>query len=99
MYFKELLSLIVVTIVLMGEELMAEEYKDIDVPILFTHGDCDTQTSPVASRAFANKIPSKDKTYLSFSGCFHELHNEIAEDRAKVIKSYCDWIKTQLKSK
>lgn len=87
------------TVVLMGEDLMSYGYQDITVPILFTHGDCDTQTSPTASRAFANKIPSKDKTYLSFNGCFHELHNELAEDRAKVIKSYCDWIKTQLKNK
>ena len=75
---------------------MQEDYKEIKVPILFTHGDKDTQTCPEASRRFANKIPSKDKTYLSFNGCYHELHNELAEDRAKVIKSYCDWIKSQI---
>ena len=86
------------TIVLLGEGLLSHDYQYIDMPILFTHGDSDTQTCPVASRKLANMIPSKDKTYLNFNGCFHELHNEIAEDRNKVIQSYLDWIKSQLKN-
>jgi acylglycerol lipase len=76
----------------MGEGLLSESYKTFNVPLLMTHGTNDTQTSPQGSKKFYELIPSKDKTYESFPGCYHELHNEIEPDRQKIIKTYIDWI-------
>ena len=79
-----MISLQVTTIVLLGEDLLKEEYKTVTVPVLITHGTHDTQTSyvvffdclfngrPEASKKFINLVPSKDKTYASYPNCLHE---------------------------
>jgi alpha-beta hydrolase superfamily lysophospholipase len=107
----------VTTIVLLGENLLKSEYQTLDMPMLITHGEKDTQTwycfssqslfhdtgganqctrrnvlSPIASKKLVDQAPSKDKKHVTFPGCLHELHNELEEDRKKVIQLYVDWI-------
>ena len=85
------------TVVLTGEELLSQGYSKINMPVLITHGDHDTQTSPIASKKFFDLLSIKDKTYVSLADCYHETHNEPEPDRSKVIKLWIEWILARAK--
>lgn len=74
-----------------GKALATKNYKTITLPLLIAHGTDDKLTSYEASKAFFDKIPSTDKTFETYPGAYHELHNE-KEEKEQVIQLYIDWI-------
>ncbi|KAI8928038.1 Alpha/Beta hydrolase protein [Entophlyctis helioformis] len=73
-------------------ELQNQVSKTFDLPILMVHGSKDVMTCPKMSKAFFDSIPSKDKTYKSLEGFYHEAHNEIGADKNVPVKLYVEWI-------
>nr|KAJ3422231.1 hypothetical protein HK105_000624 [Polyrhizophydium stewartii] len=56
----------------MGNELQTVHSKTFKTPVIIVHGSKDLITSPTASKAFHDAIPSTDKTYVALDGYLHE---------------------------
>jgi acylglycerol lipase len=76
----------------MGNDLLETHAYSFEKPLLISHGTNDVLTCPVASRNFFERAPSTDKTYRSFEGMYHELHNESPSDRRQVYDLYVEWL-------
>jgi acylglycerol lipase len=71
-------------------ELETKHFKNFNLPLLISHGTEDTLTSHESSKNFYEKVPSVDKTFNSYEGYFHELHNEPEGD--EIVQEYINWI-------
>jgi alpha-beta hydrolase superfamily lysophospholipase len=54
---------------------------DVNVPMLFIHGEADRLNSPDGVRTFFENVASADKTLHLYPDMYHELHNDIGYDR------------------
>lgn len=73
-----------------GTYMLNEGYRKFNKPVLIAFGTADKMTSYQAARDFYDKLDVVDKTFLSFDGLFHELHNEPEQDA--VLRSYVAWL-------
>lgn len=62
------------------------------VPLLLMHGEKDQITSPLATKAFADRVRG-DITLRIWEGLYHEIHNEYRQ--AAVLDTLFDWLKTR----
>lgn len=62
---------------------------ELKLPLLIYHGSADRLTSHDASEEFARKVKG-DVTWKSWSGLFHECHNE--PEQNDVFRMVSDWI-------
>ncbi|TPX59247.1 hypothetical protein PhCBS80983_g02562 [Powellomyces hirtus] len=76
-------------IVLNGESLTRNAHN-FKLPVLVTCGTNDHIVSYKHAKQWHVLAASEDKTWKSFEGLCHELHNE--PERDEVIKLYVDWI-------
>jgi len=63
-------------------------------PCLILQGTADKLVDPAASRAFFEAAGSSDKTYRSYDGLYHELHNE--DERETVFGDVDRWLEERL---
>ncbi len=68
----------------------------LTLPCLIMHGRDDALTSPQASRQFYERAGSKDKTYRSYEGSYHEVFNEI--DKQKPLSDVREWLRTHTRT-
>ncbi|WP_194776889.1 alpha/beta hydrolase [Pararhodonellum marinum] len=61
-----------------------------NLPVLIMHGSEDLLTNPKGSQLLHEQAGSKDKTFLSYKGFYHEIVNEI--EKEKVMQDMLDWI-------
>ncbi|KAJ7050946.1 Alpha/Beta hydrolase protein [Mycena amicta] len=47
-----------------------------ELPVLFVHGDVDTIAAHTVTKKFYEEISAQDKTWITYPGGAHELHNE-----------------------
>lgn len=73
-----------------------EHASEFDVPLLLLHGDADKITSPIASKTFAENVPSELCTLKLLNGLYHSLHNEISN--TKMFELIINWINTKIDS-
>lgn len=66
---------------------------DMPCPLLIMHGGADKVTSQPASETFAKKLKG-DVTYKSFTGLYHEIHNEV--ERQEVLDYFYGWLQNKL---
>lgn len=66
------------------------ELERITAPTLILHGTADTLTPIKGSEALRDGIRSTDKTYVTFDGLYHELHNE--PEQADVFAVMRGWL-------
>ncbi len=57
----------------------------IQIPILMIHGEADGIADVLGSREFFKRVTSKTRDLKVYPGLFHELMNEVKEDREKVL--------------
>ncbi|KAI8894555.1 Alpha/Beta hydrolase protein [Globomyces pollinis-pini] len=74
------------------DDLLNNRVKDFNLPLYIAHGTNDKLTCPISSKKFFDQVPTTDKTYKSYEGYYHELHNESPEHRQVVYRDYVDWI-------
>jgi alpha-beta hydrolase superfamily lysophospholipase len=68
----------------------AQNSGKIKIPVLIQLGSRDTAFS--GQRELFEMIGAKDKTFKLYEGLKHEVYNELAADRAKVLADLKDWL-------
>lgn len=76
-------------ILLAGPRIMGRA-AEIKLPLLLVQGSADRITDPAAIASFASSC-GKNVEYLSYEGCYHELHNEPGKE--EFMKAVIAWIK------
>lgn len=82
-----------------GEGLLQRGYLSYpeSKSILAVHGTGDKVTDHDATHELLQKTKSSDKTFKSFEGYYHEMHNEPGDDKWNEIMFIVDWIKSRSK--
>jgi acylglycerol lipase len=73
-------------------EAFPEQVPNLTLPILLVHGSEDRLVSVQGSRMVYERASSEDKTLEIYDGLFHEVLNELPEDRARVIADIVAWL-------
>lgn len=76
-----------------GEDLLSHP-PSIALPLLVQQGTNDKVTSYEATKELFNKLPpgNEDRTFKTWEGYYHELHNEPENERNEAIKYTAEWI-------
>jgi acylglycerol lipase len=64
----------------------------LTLPLLLVHGSEDRLVSAQGSRMVYERASSEDKTLEIYDGLFHEVLNELPEDRARVLADIVAWL-------
>jgi alpha-beta hydrolase superfamily lysophospholipase len=67
---------------------------DVNIPVLFIHGEADRLNLADGIRRFFERMASADKTLHIYPEMYHELHNDIGYD--PVMRDLVQWLKTHL---
>ncbi|KAF7730810.1 hypothetical protein EC973_001328 [Apophysomyces ossiformis] len=70
--------------------------KNIETPILLSHGDADPINSYDSTAKVYEIARSTDKTLKAWKDLYHELHNEAREQREEVLNNYLGWIQARI---
>lgn len=80
----------------MGERL--DQYNGtINLPLLLMHGSDDQLTAHAGSKAFSERVKGDDITFKSWSGFYHELHNE--PEQKEVMNFVLNWMDARISGK
>lgn len=71
-------------------EMIQGRAKEINLPIMFMHGESDVVTPISGSRIMHERVASKDKTLHTYPNMQHEIMNEV--DRNTVLQTIVDWL-------
>jgi len=73
-----------------ADERLAQNFANIQVPVLIIHGTADKATKPVGSRHFYERTGSKDKTLKFYEGRFHDPLNDLGKE--EVMSDILSWL-------
>ena len=73
-------------------EAFPEQVGSLTLPLLLVHGSEDRLVSVQGSRMVYERASSADKTLEIYDGLFHEVLNELPEDRARVLADIVAWL-------
>jgi acylglycerol lipase len=65
---------------------------NLTLPLLLVHGSEDRLVSVLGSRMVHERASSYDKTLKIYDGLFHEVLNELSEDRERVLADIVAWL-------
>lgn len=68
----------------------------LQLPLLIQHGQEDKLAGVSGSERVMRGVSSSDKTLKVYPALYHEIFNELAADRAVVLKDLTDWIDARL---
>jgi acylglycerol lipase len=87
-----------VTEIASATEALPEQVPRLALPLLLVHGSEDQLSPPDGSRMVYERASSEDKTLKIYDGLFHEVLNELAEDRARVLADVDTWLSEHVAS-
>jgi alpha-beta hydrolase superfamily lysophospholipase len=64
----------------------------IQMPLLVMHGGEDKLAGVSGSRMVVERVGSRDKSLKVYEGLYHEIFNELPEDRQRVLGDLSAWI-------
>lgn len=70
--------------------------KELQIPLLLIHGTDDKLIAHKGSEEFAANASKNLLTFKSYLGFYHELHNEPAADRERVLVDVVGWLNSKL---
>jgi acylglycerol lipase len=73
-----------------------EKAHEITIPVLIMQSGDDQLVGPQGAQEFYDRLTTEDKTVKFWDGFYHEMFNEIPEDRAKAVQFTIDWIEKHL---
>ncbi len=76
---------------LRNQESLVPLARKVTLPALMLHSGNDHLCSPKGSEKFFENLSSKDRTFIIYDDCYHELFNEL--DREKVFTDMELWFK------
>lgn len=68
-----------------GQKKLIPSAKDMKLPIFLAHGELDVITAPSGTQGYYDNCASLDKTLKIYPGLYHEVHNEVKEEKEKVL--------------
>lgn len=74
---------------------MPKQFSKITLPLLVMHGAEDQLIPADASKVLYDNCTSEDKTLKIYPHLYHEILNELPEDRARVLADISDWVHTR----
>lgn len=77
-------------------EILPAALPLIQLPLLVMHGKEDKLAGVGGSQMVFSQVASRDKTLKVYERLYHEIFNELPEDRAVVFKDLSDWIGARL---
>src|SRR5581483_3342079 len=75
------------------EEVVARA-AELKTPTLYMHGGDDRVADPKQTELIFGKLGASDKTLKIYPGQFHEIFNELAEDRSKTLDDVSGWLRS-----
>ncbi len=78
-------------------EALPPRLPSLRLPLLALHGGADKLAGPAGSRLVVERAGSTDKTLKAYDGLYHEIFNERAADRERVIGDLCAWVSGRLR--
>ncbi len=69
---------------------------ELRLPLLIQHGSKDVLAGLSGSQMLMRTVASQDKTLKVYDELFHEIYNELPEDRARVLADLKDWIEAHI---
>jgi acylglycerol lipase len=76
-------------------EAFPGQVGSLTLPLLLVHGSEDRLVSVQGSRMVYERASSADKTLEIYDGLFHEVLNELPEDRARVLADIVAWLQAR----
>lgn len=73
-------------------EAFPGQVGSLTLPLLLVHGSEDRLVSVQGSRMVYERASSADKTLEIYDGLFHEVLNELPEDRQRVLADIVAWL-------
>jgi len=73
-------------------EAFPEQVSSLTLPMLLVHGSEDRLSPVQGSRMVHERAGSEDKTLKVYDGLFHEVLNELPEDREHVLADIVGWL-------
>jgi acylglycerol lipase len=73
-------------------EAFPEQVGSLTLPLLLVHGSEDRLVSVQGSRMVYERASSEDKMLEIYDGLFHEVLNELPEDRVRVLADIVAWL-------
>jgi len=73
-------------------EAFPEQVGSLTLPMLLVHGSEDRLAPVQGSRMVYERVSSEDKTLKIYDGYFHEVLNELPEDRKRVLDDIVAWL-------
>jgi len=79
-------------------EWLPSALSTLSLPLLVMHGGEDKLAGPSGSQMIFERVSSKDKTLKVYPGLFHEIFNELPDDRAQVLADLSSWVEAHISS-
>jgi len=73
-----------------NQDIVEDKANEIDIPLLFLQGGDDQIVNKTKNKEFLEKTGSLDKDYREFDGFYHEVFNEIENEKA--FKYLAKWL-------
>jgi acylglycerol lipase len=77
-------------------EYLPQHLRKLKLPLLIQHGGDDKLAGVSGSRRVIAKAGSADKTLIVYDGLYHEIFNELPDDRARVFEDLGQWLETHV---
>jgi alpha-beta hydrolase superfamily lysophospholipase len=68
----------------------------IHIPILMQVAGSDRLVDPQRSKNFFESLTTKDKTFFFYDDLYHEIYNELGQNREKVLNDLINWLENQI---
>jgi alpha-beta hydrolase superfamily lysophospholipase len=73
-------------------QLLPDQAAELEIPLLVAHGSEDRLAPLAGGRLVYEQAASSDKTMKVYDGFFHEILNELPEDRERVLADILGWL-------
>ena len=81
---------------LFAMEAAKSEASAIHIPTLMQVAGSDRIVNPQISKIFFEALAAKDKTLFFYNDLYHEIYNESADDREKVLSDLSAWLENHI---
>jgi acylglycerol lipase len=78
-------------------EALPEQVPSLTLPLLLVYGSEDRLAPVQGSRMVHERVNSEDNTLKVYDGLFHEVLNELPEDRERVLADIVSWLDAHTK--
>ncbi len=83
---------------LLAQDRVFERASAVTLPLLLMHGEADAAADPARSAEIFPRFGATDKTLELISGAYHEIFNELPDDRKRHIARAIAWLDAHIRA-